>query len=84
MKFRISVGLNVLLLTAVGVLAYRQSSKEVEYYYYRKMVGVVCRGAAEKMQKGDIDSAKAALMGMPSDPNFTDILSSGRKLGVIQ
>jgi hypothetical protein len=84
MKFKISIGLNLLLLATVGVLTYRQVSEEVGDYYYRKMVGVVCSGAAEKMKNGDIDSARAAMAAIPPDPNYTDILSAGRKLGVIQ
>lgn len=84
MKFKISIVLNLLLLVAVGVLACRQVSKEVGDYYYRKMVGVVCSGAAEKLQKGDIDSVKAAMVVLSSDPSDTGIQAAGRKLGVIQ
>ena len=84
MKFKISIALNILLLATVGVLAYRHVSEKIGDYYYRKMVGVVCRGAAERIQKGDIDSVKAVMAAIPSDPGDADILSAGRKLGVIQ
>jgi hypothetical protein len=84
MKFKTSIALNLLLLATVGALTYRQASKEVGNYYYRKMVGVVCGGAAEKLQKGDIDSVKAAMVVLSSDRSDAGIRTAGRKLGVMQ
>jgi hypothetical protein len=77
MKTKISIGLNFLLIIALGVIWLDRTLKD---HYYREFTGSVLRKSAAQIAAGNEDLVRRVLSKVEGRPTYGDLISTLEKL----
>ena len=77
MKTKISIGLNILLIIALGIMWFDHTFKN---HYYKEFTGFVLRKSAAQIEAGNEDLVRRVLSKVKGRPTYGDLISTLEKL----
>ncbi len=77
MKTKISIGLNILLVGALGAMYLKHSLAD---HYYREFTGFVLRTSADQIKAGNSALVRDVLGDVHGRPSYGDLISTLGKL----